>query len=498
MAIRVECSACYRTFTIDPSDFGGTVHCLSCGESISIPVVSITARDTQPEPIRRPVRRPSSMGGVAVGLVIGCGSVVGLLLLVCLGMAVVLLLPGNVAEQPVAQVAPAGPGPAKQPAPPREPVEKPPLARPPAPPPPMNRPPAALQPAQPADPKSTELPRGQIPGEPRRPLGTDVQGRATPLLGNGPEEHQDDAPAGALLVGFEVGLGHAFGDDVISAVRPIYRKDDAESLGRSTGSDYRRSVTVKANPGYAVAGVTAVDGLWLTGFSVTFARVTGDWLDLAQSYRSDWIGGGGNRGGASFRGGGDRPIVGILTRSNTRDCTAFALVFKKGSELPPAEETTLKRTTVIFAVNEPLFQDLAPERARLVGLDIGLGKFFDKDVIIAVRPIYRKGDEESYGRAFGSDFRRLVTLQAKPGYAVTGVTATSGFGVNGLLLVYARIAGDGLNPGDSYQSEWVGCDREAQGRHRGGGATPVIGIVVACRDFKCAGLGLVLQDRPNP
>ena len=47
---------------------------------------------------------------------------------------------------------------------------------------------------------------------------------------------------------------------------------------------------------------------------------------------------------------------------------------------------------------------------------------------------------------------------AKPGYAVGAIRARAGLALNALQLVFYRVDGQRLDPGDSYESPWVGCD----------------------------------------
>jgi hypothetical protein len=152
---------------------------------------------------------------------------------------------------------------------------------------------------------------------------------ATKILGGAANpEFKDQAPDDGLLIGFEIGLGPAFGVELVKAIRPIYRTGDKESLGRQYGTAPKNVVVVKAKEGYAVGGMTVRSGLVVNGFSVTFMRVLVGKLDPSDSYQSDWIG---DRTGGSettLKGDGT-PIIGIVGKASDKECTGIGLLFDK-------------------------------------------------------------------------------------------------------------------------------------------------------------------------
>jgi hypothetical protein len=154
---------------------------------------------------------------------------------------------------------------------------------------------------------------------------TDVVG------GRSDREQRDSAPAGGLLVGFELGMAPFFRDDIPRAIRPIYLTGKKISYGKQYGTRTGKLAKVVAKEGYAVAAVTARAGLVLDGFSVTFARVTDDGLDMKDSYESEWIGGG--NPSEVYLGGDGSHVVGIVVktsdRGRDRDCNGLGLILKK-------------------------------------------------------------------------------------------------------------------------------------------------------------------------
>src|SRR5262249_6930350 len=66
----------------------------------------------------------------------------------------------------------------------------------------------------------------------------------TPILGGGADpEFKDQAPDGGVLIGFKVGLGKFFNNDIIAAIQPIYQTAKGEVLGKQYGTNFARLVT---------------------------------------------------------------------------------------------------------------------------------------------------------------------------------------------------------------------------------------------------------------
>ncbi len=155
-------------------------------------------------------------------------------------------------------------------------------------------------------------------------------GVATMIAGNqaGPE-FKDVAPEGALLAGFDVGLGKWGQNDIVVAIQPTYRaRDGSEVLGKQHGTDMSRPVRVLAKPGYAVAGITVQWMAAINGLSVTFMRVNVRALDHKSSYESDWIGTKG-RGTEKVLGGEGQFVIGVVVHENNKNCTGLGLYLKR-------------------------------------------------------------------------------------------------------------------------------------------------------------------------
>ena len=156
------------------------------------------------------------------------------------------------------------------------------------------------------------------------------------------------------------------------------------------------------------------------------------------------------------------------------------------------------------------FTETPDEGGVLVGLDLGVGKFFNIEIVYAVRALYltRHGDLRlqdhglfrdkrlANGKILKSKVLHTVHIQAKPGYAVGGLTLRSGLDINGLSLTYMKIDGQALDPLQSYTSDWVG-DRTGGGEASiDGNGAPVVGVFGSQDDEHASALGLIYASLP--
>jgi hypothetical protein len=345
---------------------------------------------------------------------------------------------------------------------------------------------AAKDPKDPKDPKS--------PKEPKELTTTGPPMAVTPTVSRGPrtvgggfdKEFMDRGPEGSYLVGFEVGLGKFINNDIVKAAKPIYRSGNKDTAGEQFGTDLSNVVKVVAKPGYVVGSISVKTGLGVDGFSITFSKLGADGkLDLKDSYESEWVGGKG--GGPPVKLGGDgTPAVGFLCKKNVRDVTGLGLIYFGERGMP---------TQILGGAFDPEFKDIAPGKGLLVGLEVGLGKFINNDVVRAVRPIYREDGKDALGGQRGTDLSRVQKVVAKPGYAVGAVSVKAGLGVDGFSITFMKLGGDGkLDPKDSYESEWVGGMGGGGPVKLGGDGTPIIGITGKSNKKDMTGFGLLLEE----
>jgi hypothetical protein len=138
------------------------------------------------------------------------------------------------------------------------------------------------------------------------------------------------------------------------------------------------------------------------------------------------------------------------------------------------------------------FRDEGPKDALLVGLEIGLTKVGTRDILNAVRPIYRSGASESLGQVHGPAPKIAVEFKAKDGYAVGGITVKSGLWVESLKIRFMRVAGGKLNPADSYESVWIG-DGGGTETFLSGDGSQLIGVIGRTLPARVGGFGVMAK-----
>jgi hypothetical protein len=138
---------------------------------------------------------------------------------------------------------------------------------------------------------------------------------------------EDVPPQGALLIGFEVGLGKFAATDVIHSLQPIYWTEKGEVRGQTRGKPAERPITVKAKDGYAVGAVSLSAHLVIDHMRITFMKADKKFLDVDQAYDSESLG---SNVGQPRRilGGGGAMVVGICGRANGQHCNALGLVLR--------------------------------------------------------------------------------------------------------------------------------------------------------------------------
>jgi hypothetical protein len=128
------------------------------------------------------------------------------------------------------------------------------------------------------------------------------------------QEYRDTPQEGAMLIGFQAGLGQFFESSTINALRPIYLTRTGEKLGNWLGPPPANPITLKAKTGYILGGVNIRAGLLIDGMSVKFMKRDKDRLLVQDSYDSEWIGG--NGGSSATIGGQGHFFAGICGHLN--------------------------------------------------------------------------------------------------------------------------------------------------------------------------------------
>jgi S1-C subfamily serine protease len=170
-----------------------------------------------------------------------------------------------------------------------------------------------------------------------------------------------------------------------------------------------------------------------------------------------------------------------------------AVVAKNTPESTPVSKDG--ETKILGGGSDKVFKDQAPDDGLLIGLEIGLDKWFNSDMPKALVPIYRTAKGEVKGKQYGTKIKNMVIVKAKEGYAVGAITAKAGLLVDGFSVTFMRVTAEGkLDPKDSYDSEWIGGKGGGRETKLGGDGTPVIGILgKAANNEDVTGLGLILK-----
>ena len=197
---------------------------------------------------------------------------------------------------------------------------------------------------------------------------------------------------------------------------------------------------------------------------------------------------------AVYVSGAKKPLTTKIGR-HSLSATALAATNTTPNGAGPAkvEQVRLDGDTRIVPerAGEP-FRDEAPRDALLVGLEIGFTKIGARDVLNAVRPIYRSASGESLGKFHGPTLKSAVAVKAKDGYAVGGVTVKSGLWVESLKIRFMRIAGARLDPADSYESEWIGASGGSETALAGDGAA-LVGVIGRTLPTRVGGFGVMVR-----
>jgi hypothetical protein len=123
-----------------------------------------------------------------------------------------------------------------------------------------------------------------------------------------------------------------------------------------------------------------------------------------------------------------------------------------------------------FTLSQKTYRDVCEEGGVLIGFQVGLGKFGDNETVNAVRPIYRTKSGEKFGQWHGPAPASPVTLKAKPGYVVSGLSLRTGLGLDALSLVFTKLGPNGYVSGDTYNSEQAGGNGGGPSTAGGNGA----------------------------
>jgi hypothetical protein len=142
---------------------------------------------------------------------------------------------------------------------------------------------------------------------------------------------------GALLIGFDLGVGKFLAIENIFALRAVYRTARGEVIYGEHGlfnnepgqqpqrSNVSRTVQLRAPEGYAVGSVNLRTGLNINGLSLTYLRINGTTLDPGQATTSEWVGDQTGCAETTLDGDG-APVVGVLGKKDDVHISALGLI----------------------------------------------------------------------------------------------------------------------------------------------------------------------------
>ncbi|MCI0702454.1 MAG: hypothetical protein L0241_15330 [Planctomycetia bacterium] len=155
--------------------------------------------------------------------------------------------------------------------------------------------PPTPQPVNPIPPNSQPNPPQKL--QPLTPMPLDPPGLKPGVTSTEPEggffaniDYRDYREDGAILIGFQVGLGKVPDTAVVTYLRPIWLTAKGEQFGTAYGRTKNPITTVKARDGYAIGGIRIKGGGAIEGICFTFMRRGEKHLIADDFYLSDWHG----------------------------------------------------------------------------------------------------------------------------------------------------------------------------------------------------------------
>ncbi|MDB6155190.1 MAG: serine protease [Chthoniobacteraceae bacterium] len=126
----------------------------------------------------------------------------------------------------------------------------------------------------------------------------------------------------------------------------------------------------------------------------------------------------------------------------------------------------------------------------LAGFRIGAGGYNSETIIKSIQPVFRTVNGDVDGTVYGEGERHTIVV-AKKGYAVGAVLLKPGSRLIGMQVTFMKIKdqGLGLDPRDSYKSEWVGGTTGGKPKELNGEGKLVVGSnILAGADVDAIGL----------
>jgi len=109
-----------------------------------------------------------------------------------------------------------------------------------------------------------------------------------------------------------------------------------------------------------------------------------------------------------------------------------------------------------FTLHKNTYRDIYAKGGLLIGFQVGLGKFVNNDIVKSFRPIFLTKNGEKFGAWHGPVPTAPVTVKAKRGYVVSGLSVRTALAIDAITVTFAKLDKDGLDLNDTYNSQPVG------------------------------------------
>jgi serine/threonine protein kinase len=152
------------------------------------------------------------------------------------------------------------------------------------------------------------------------------------------------------------------------------------------------------------------------------------------------------------------------------------------------------KTNIVGFPFAPEFEEVPLEGALLIGFEVGLDKFGANDVIHSIRAIYLNDKGELFGDVHGKPTDRVMTVKAKPGYAVGTVRLNTHLLIDGMRITFMRIEGKFLDADHSYV-EKIATIGDGGSEPSLGGGSLIVGVCGKADAKVCNAFGLVLRGK---
>lgn len=274
--------------------------------------------------------------------------------------------------------------------------------------------------------------------------------------------------------GFLIGLDLRYRDGHLVSVRSLYQNGREIVKGQWHGSPASKedeSRRVYAKPGYAVGGLRISEGESLDDLALIFMRIDGDRLNPGSRYLMRAKSAGDHdRSDIGMTGAPAVGIVGQTGPGKSGPLISLGLIVVGSANRASDQAPVLLDPALPGRIQDALrnhqlqnsellgkraggddFHDIPSNRGILVGFDLW---YDDGGRLLALRPIYHTVKGVEHTRPYGTKAAmggRSSRILARQGYAVGGLRIAKGESLDDLSIVFMRVTGDHLNPGDRYE-----------------------------------------------